>query len=87
MLNWKNIISRAVWTFLQGSLGTIVTLTIIPDDLDGWKTVAATAGAAGIAALASFVKTLITEWMNPTVNVVAPTVVVTVDPEAPVVTE
>lgn len=79
MLNWQNIVSRAVWTFVQAALGTIATLTVVPTTLDGWKVIAAAAGAAGLAALASFVKTLITEWMNPTVDVTQPNVVVTTE--------
>ena len=67
-MNWKNIVNRAVWTFVQGALGALVLVQTAPVDVAGWKAIGLAAGAAGIAALASFVKTVITEYLNPTVT-------------------
>ena len=63
-LNWKNIASRALWTFFQGAIGTITVLPYI-SDATGWQKVASAALAGGIAALVSFIKTLGQETLSP----------------------
>jgi hypothetical protein len=65
-MNWKNILSRAAWTFVQGALAAVVVVPAV-SDLEGWKALAAAAVAGGIAALVSFIKTTITETLSPTV--------------------
>lgn len=63
-MNWKNILSRAAWTFFEGAIGTITVLPYLTD-LEGWKTIANGAIAGGIAALVSFMKTLGQESLSP----------------------
>ena len=61
MIDWKNILERAAWTFLE------VFLVSLPDpistslfDGDMWKAALFSAGCAA----ASAVKTLIIEWIQ-----------------------
>jgi len=58
-MNWKNILERAAWTFLQGFLG-VFSVGVI-SDLDALKATGVAALGAGIAALLSFVKTVAQE--------------------------
>lgn len=94
-LNWKNIISRAAWTFLQAALGT---LTVLPAfaDIEGWRALGYAAVTAGVAALVSLAKTILIELQVPAgvpsvakpedVVVVSGPSVVTVAPEGSTVT-
>lgn len=63
-INWKNVVARAVWTFVQGAIGTITVLPYI-SDATGWQNVASAALAGGIGALLSFIKTLGQETLSP----------------------
>lgn len=63
-LNWKNVLTRAIWTFFQGAIGTVAVLPYI-SDRQGWVNVANAAIAGGIAALLSFFKTVAQETLSP----------------------
>lgn len=63
-VNWKNIMARALWTFIQGAIGTVTILPYISDGT-GWQNVANGAIAGGVAALVSFIKTLGQESLSP----------------------
>ena len=52
-MDWKNIITRAAWTFGQAFLAVFVAFD--------WRLTWKPALAAGIAAALSFVKTLVVE--------------------------
>lgn len=54
-IDWKNILERALWTFLEAFLVALpATITI---DMDGaaWKSAIMSAACAGISALKTFV--------------------------------
>lgn len=57
MIDWKNLLERAAWTFVEAFL--VALPTTISMDMDGatWKSVLLSAACAGISA----VKTLIIE--------------------------
>lgn len=63
-MNWKNVVSRAAWTFFQGAVGTITVLPYLTDNT-GWQNVANAAIAGGIASLVSFLKTVSQEALSP----------------------
>lgn len=54
-MDWKNILERAAWTFLEGFLVALpVTFTA---DMDGaaWKSAVVAAAMAGLSALKTFI--------------------------------
>lgn len=54
-MNWKNILERAAWTFLEGFLVALpVTFTA---EMDGaaWKSALVAAAMAGLSALKTFI--------------------------------
>lgn len=61
MIDWKNIVTRALWTFLEAFL-VALPATISIDTFSGaaWKSVLLSAACAGISA----VKTFIIEWIQ-----------------------
>ena len=60
MIDWKNILERSAWTFLEAFL--VALPATITTDMDGaaWKSVLLSAACAGISA----VKTFIVEWIQ-----------------------
>lgn len=58
-INWKDLLLRAMWTFIEAFL--IALPTTIEYDLDGaaWKSILLSAAAAGISAVKTFVITWI----------------------------
>lgn len=60
MIDWKNILERAAWTFLEAFL--VALPATITTEMDGatWKSVLLSAACAGLSAL----KTLIIEWIQ-----------------------
>ena len=60
MIDWKNLLERAAWTFLEAFL--VALPATIKVDMDGaaWKSVLLSAACAGLSAL----KTLIIEWIQ-----------------------
>ena len=63
MTNWRDIVERAVWTFVQGALGA-VTVVPIATDLAGWEALGVAAATGGIGAVLSFLKTLAQERLS-----------------------
>lgn len=61
MIDWKNIVTRALWTFIEAFL-VALPATISIDTFGGaaWKSVLLSAACAGISA----VKTFIVEWIH-----------------------
>ena len=60
-MNWKNIIERAAWTFLEGFLVAMpATLSV---DMDGacWKSLLVSACMAGLSAVKTMVLELLAE--------------------------
>lgn len=60
-MDWKNILERAAWTFLQAGLATIPASLSVDELTD--KAWWLAAGVAGIAAVLSFVKTVAQEQL------------------------
>jgi lysylphosphatidylglycerol synthetase-like protein (DUF2156 family) len=58
-MNWKNILSRAGWTFLQAGLAALPAALSVADVVDGSVWMAA--GVAGLAAVFSLLKTIAVE--------------------------
>ena len=60
MIDWKNILERAAWTFIEAFL--VALPATITTEMDGaaWKSVLLSAACAGLSAL----KTLIIEWIQ-----------------------
>lgn len=54
-MDWKNILERAGWTFLQAGLAVVVAADAL--DITVWKA----AAVAGVAAVLSLVKTIAQE--------------------------
>ena len=54
-MNWKNILERAGWTFLEAFL--VALPTTISADMDGaaWKALLLSAACAGLSAVKSFI--------------------------------
>lgn len=59
-MNWRDIVERAAWTFVQGALGAITMVPLVTD-IKAWKAVGVAAAAGGMGALLSFLKTLAQE--------------------------
>lgn len=62
-MDWKDILERAAWTFVQAAIGTVTALPLFTD-IDGWAAVGAAAGAAGLSAVLSFLKTVAQERLG-----------------------
>lgn len=60
-INWKNLLERAGWTFLEAFL-VAMPATVTTETFAGaaWKSILLSAACAGISA----VKTLIIEWIQ-----------------------
>lgn len=56
-INWKNVIERALWTFLQGFLSTMIITGFTKDELKATL-------IGGIAGGLSALKTVIVELME-----------------------
>lgn len=63
-MDWKNILERALWTFLEGFLVAIPSLTSL--ELDGvlWKSILLSGIMGGISALKTFIIELIKWRLN-----------------------
>lgn len=60
-MDWKNIITRAVLTFLQAGLAVLVVTGV--ENLDSWGALKP-AGVAAVAALLSFVYNIVNQMMK-----------------------
>lgn len=63
-MDWKNILERAIWTFVEGFLVAIPSLTSL--ELDGvlWKSILLSGIMGGISALKTFIIELIKNKTN-----------------------
>lgn len=58
-MDWKNILERAAWTFLEGFLVALPAATELGCDGAAWKAALIGAAMAGLSALKTFVLTLL----------------------------
>lgn len=65
MINWKNILERAAWTFLEAFL--VALPATIRFDLDGaaWKSALMSAACAGISAVKTLILEIVQERKQP----------------------
>lgn len=61
-MDWKNILTRAAWTFVQAALSTFVAVEVA-FDVASIKAALVASAVAGGAALLSFVKTVAAEQL------------------------
>ena len=61
IVDWKNIITRAVLTFLQAGLAVLVVTGV--ENLDSWDSLKP-AGVAAVAALLSFVYNVVNQMVK-----------------------
>ena len=59
-MNWKNILERAAWTFVEGFLVALPATLSLEVDAAGWKSLLLGAAMAGLSA----VKTLALELLQ-----------------------
>ena len=55
MIDWKNVLERALWTFLEAFLVALPATISIDMDGAAWKSALLSAGCAGISALKTFI--------------------------------
>ena len=60
-MNWKNIIERAAWTFLEGFLVALPATLSVDMDGAGWKALLVSACMAGLSAVKTMVLELLAE--------------------------
>lgn len=53
-MNWKNILERAAWTFVEGFLVALPSLSGIGMDGAAWKAALLSAAMAGLSAVKTF---------------------------------
>lgn len=53
-MNWKNILERAAWTFLEGFLVALPAATELGMDSSAWTAALIAAAMAGLSALKTF---------------------------------
>lgn len=53
-MNWKNILERAAWTFLEGFLVALPAATELGMDGSAWTAALIAAAMAGLSALKTF---------------------------------
>lgn len=58
-MDWKNILERAAWTFLEGFLVALPAGASLGTDQSAWKAALIGAAMAGLSALKTFVIELI----------------------------
>ena len=54
-MNWKNILERALWTFVEGFLVALPVAFSADMDAAAWKAVLIGAAMAGLSALKTFI--------------------------------
>lgn len=59
-MNWKNILERAAWTFVEGFLVALPATLSLEVDAAGWKSLLLGAAMAGLSA----VKTMVLEMLR-----------------------
>ena len=64
MINWKNILERAAWTFAEGFLIALPATFSVGMDGAAWKAALLGAAMAGLSALKTFVLDLVKSHNN-----------------------
>lgn len=59
-MDWKNLLERALWTFLEAFLVALPSTITMEVPAAGWVSVLLSAACAGLSA----VKTLLVEWVS-----------------------
>jgi hypothetical protein len=59
-MDWKNLVERALWTFLEAFLAALPSTITMEVPAAGWVAVLLGAACAGLSA----VKTLLVEWVS-----------------------
>lgn len=54
-IDWRNILERAAWTFLEGFLVALPTTFSLEMDGAAWKAALAAAAMAGLSAVKTFI--------------------------------
>lgn len=60
-MNWKNILERAAWTFVEGFLVALPATLSMDLDAAGWKSLLLGAAMAGLSALKTFILEIVKE--------------------------
>lgn len=60
-MDWKNILERAAWTFVEGFLVALPATLSMDIDAAGWKSLLLGAAMAGLSAVKTMVLELIKE--------------------------
>lgn len=60
-MNWKNILERAAWTFVEGFLVALPATLSLDVDAAGWKSLLLGAAMAGLSAVKTMVLELLKE--------------------------
>ena len=60
-MDWKNILERAAWTFLEGFLVALPAAAQLGMDADAWKAALVGAAMAGLSALKTFALEMLRE--------------------------
>ena len=60
-MNWKNILERAAWTFVEGFLVALPATLSLDVDAAGWKSLLLGAAMAGLSAVKTMVLEIIQE--------------------------
>lgn len=60
-MNWKNILERAAWTFVEGFLVALPATLSLDVDAAGWKSLLLGAAMAGLSAVKTMVLEIIKE--------------------------
>ena len=62
-VNWKDLLERAGWTFVEGFIFALPALSTLGHDGIAWKSALAGAAMAGISAVKTFVINLIQQYL------------------------
>lgn len=68
MIDWKNIIMRAIWTFLEGFLVALPATFSVGMDGAAWKAALLGGAMAGLSALKTFIVDLIKQHKQVTIE-------------------
>lgn len=63
-MNWRNLLERAAWTFIEGFLVALPVTLTADMDAAAWKAVLMGAVMAGLSALKTFILEMIHKYGN-----------------------
>lgn len=61
--DWFDILERALWTFVQGAIGSVTVIPLVAD-VSQWRAIGIAALTGGISAVLSFAKTVIKQHVE-----------------------